>query len=105
MKNQQMTIRLKEASAANEEVKQLRVKLQDEIDRGFARDNEAKQVIDHMQELLVENTRANKKNFTEVVNPFDDTKKIWVPTRHFRNYSLNAPVSRTVTETVNDDSQ
>ena len=80
-----MTIRLKEASAANEEVKQLRVKLQDEIDRGFARDNEAKQVIDHMQELLVENTRANKNNYTVVVHPFDDKKKIWVPPHHFEH--------------------
>ena len=91
--------------AENSEVKELKQKLLKEVERGFARDNEAKQVVNHMQELLKENTHANKTNFTVVVHPFDDTKKIWVPTRHFRNYSLNAPVSRTVTETVNDDSQ
>ena len=82
------------------EVKELKQKLLKEVERGFARDNEAKQVVNHMQELLKENTHANKTNFTVVVHPFDDTKKIWVPPHHFRHYRFNVEpeVTGTLTE-------
>ena len=86
--------------AENSEVKELKQKLLEEVEHGFARDNEAKQVVNHMQELLKENTHANKTNFTVVVHPFDDTKKIWVPPHHFEHYRFNVEpeVTGTLTE-------
>ena len=52
-----------------------------------------------MQELLEENTHYKKTNYAVVINPFDETKNIWVPTHHWKEYRFRVESTGTFSDT------